>query len=239
MPFPKIRQIRVGCWFVLLGFFSAACSGPQAIGPTDPISSSTAEVDSSTVQVPYANPPQIDGILTDGEWERAVQFAMTNGGTVSFVHDGQYLYVGIDGQGLGFGHICWKRGDQVWILHSSAALGSAAYQMDEQHWRPVWDFEWCCRSTVLTLEREALLEQEGWMASIGYLGNQDQMEYQIAWEGQIQLAVLYQTGQGQDTIFLWPQAVSDACVDLATGAGELVNPAQFEFEDWVVLEADE
>jgi hypothetical protein len=213
----------------------ATCSPVSATEADTDIQTQEGEFETSSLAVPLGAAPDLDGDLSPGEWDQALELEMSRDGAVYFQHDGEYLYVGIAAEGLGYGSLCWERDDQVWILHSSAALGSAAYQADDTSWRPLWDYEWCCRSAVPTSERQVLFEQEGWMASISYMGDPGQMEYQIDWEEEIQLAVIYQTSQELDTAFLWPQSLSDACVDLVLGSGELMDPAIFIIDSWETL----
>ena len=222
-------------WIVLCGIFLTACSTTSATEADMDIQTQEGEIAPPPLAVPLGMVPDLDGDLSSGEWDQALELEMSRDGAVYFQHDGEYLYVGIAADGLGYGSLCWERDDQVWILHSSAALGSAAYQADGSSWRPLWDYDWCCRSAVPTGERQDLFEQEGWMASISYMGDPGQMEYQIDWEGEIRLAVIYQTNQRLDTAFLWPQTLSDACVDLVLGSGELMDPATFVIDSWEIL----
>lgn len=237
MCYPNSRLPFGGFPAVVIGFMLAACSGPVATEASPAIPSQDRVSEFQVIEVPLGSRPELDGTLLPGEWDQAIQIDMSNGGEAYFLHDGENLYVGISADSLGFGHLCWQREDQIWILHSSASLGSAGYQADGPIWRPSWDYEWCCPSLLSREESQALFEREGWTATIGYLGDPGQMEYQIAWDGQVHLAVLYQTGQEQDTIFAWPQTLADACLDLALGSGELLDPAIFDLQTWGFLTA--
>jgi hypothetical protein len=221
--------------FLSIGFALAACSVSSPGEKSLPATIEVAASAPSVIQVPLSARPTLDGTIDSDEWGQALQFDMTHGGTLYFQHDGEFLYVGISAEGLGFGHVCWQRDDQVWILHSSASLGSAAYQTNETGWRPVRNYDWCCRSTISTVERQELLEREGWMATISYLGHPNQMEYQIAWGGQIQLVVIYQVGRLLDTTYIWPQDLADSCVELALGEGEQIDSAEFNIPTWAYL----
>lgn len=147
---------------------------------TTTTTTSTAAPDplpSPELSIPLQSPPTIDGILTSGEWDGAVSGEMSNGTPVYAMHDGEFLYVAVAGEHLGAVNVAIGGPDDIWILHSSAALGSMRYDVDGEL---VHDFDWCCRSPDDPAGRLALLEAEGWQANIGYTGEPGIVEYQVA-----------------------------------------------------------
>ena len=99
--------------------------------------------------------------------------------------DGVFLYLGIKGiDGEMFSNNVYiNLGDEIAILHSSAALGTAKYQKAENQWNQTQNFSWRCRKTdqsvAARMERAEFLDAEGWLASNGLTGTPNEMEYKI------------------------------------------------------------
>lgn len=122
--------------------------------------------------------------------------------------------------------------DETWILHSSAALGSALYVPGDGIWELSHGFDWCCRSATDDSARLLLLEEEGWQANIGFTGDEGIVEYEVTlpWNG-ASVAVSYLTDS--ETSAFWP-------VDLSNEAREqLVGPPpperSFNLVEWYTL----
>ena len=161
---------------------TAATTTTTTTAATTTTTTSTAAPDpdplpSQELSIPLQPPPTIDGILTPGEWDGAVSGEMSNGTPVYAMHDGESLYVAVAGEHLGAVNVAIGGPDDIWILHSSAALGSMRYDVDGAL---LHDFDWCCRSPDDPAGRLALLEAEGWQANIGYTGEPGIVEYQVA-----------------------------------------------------------
>ena len=141
--------------------------------------------------------------------------------------------VALEGGELGAVNLAIAIGDEIWILHSSAALGSALYTRDESTWSLAHEFSWCCRSTDDDAGRQALLEGEGWQANIGFAGDVGVVEYEVVrpWVGAL-AAVSYQT-ETSDPGY-WP---TDLSGDAET---ELIGPwpeaEEFHLDEWYLLE---
>jgi len=115
--------------------------GPESISsPT-----LTEQVSMRDIDVPLGPAPTVDGTLSEGEWQGAYEERMLGGGELNFLHDGTYLYIGIDAGARGMGSLCVSRGDRVEVLHSSAALGGRYYQRAAEYWSLVEETDWCCR----------------------------------------------------------------------------------------------
>lgn len=102
-----------------------------------------------------------------------------------------------------------QTGSQVRVMHSSAALGTAMYEREEAVWRRTQDFVWRCRSRILTeaalQQRQAFREEEGWLASITYMGEVNHLEYRIADPAAIErLALVLLPASHPDDLFTWP-----------------------------------
>ena len=122
-----------------LGF---RCAAPVSAGTGEAIDMATY-----TVAVPATNPATIDGTLAAGEWDAAAVETFDDGSELLLMYASGYLYVGLrtNTPGMVVGNVFIQRGDEIAILHSSAALGTAIYQQGEGVWHQVLDFDWRCR----------------------------------------------------------------------------------------------
>lgn len=157
---------------------------------------------------------------------------MTDGTTLSWMRTDETLYVALRGHNLGAVNLAIATADELWILHSSAALGSVLYTANRQTWTLAHDFDWCCRGANNETGRQALLEDEGWQANIGFARDPGTVEYEVTlpWNGAA-VAVSYQT-EVTDPAF-WP-------ADLTTeSTAELIGPfpdeASFHLGEWYHL----
>jgi hypothetical protein len=232
---PKTRcSMRRGTMLLLGGVL------PTAIGPaaadlrsqTDSAAGSRSAP--AVIEVPRRAAATIDGAFSPGEWDGAFKTSLQNGGELRLMSDGEYLFVGIRSRRLGYGSLCLSRPGEVRVLHSSAALGTAVYRNEGGQWKKSRWFSWCCRATEETPERQEHLRTEGWIASIGYMGPPQEMEYQIALEGgELTLAVVYQTGPSRETAYWWPVSLDDDCLGLTLSNAVAPETLRFSPETWM------
>jgi hypothetical protein len=128
---------------------------------------------------------------------------MSNGDSVHWQHADAILYVALDGDDIGAVNLVLASPTELWILHSSAALGSQRFAPGSGVWEQVHGYSWCCRSAGNDSAREALFADEGWQANIGFTGDVGVVEFQVAipW-GFAQAALIYHT-EDSDPAF-WP-----------------------------------
>jgi hypothetical protein len=129
--------------------------------------------------------------------------------------------------------------DQVRIMHSSAALGMATYVQGDESWSLALDYVWRCRNRTMSAaaiaERELFLEEEGWLASITFLGAHTQMEYEIqdaAIISRIMLVII--PTASASTYTQWPSGVEQDILPgvlPATGRMDLSQWATLTIED--------
>jgi hypothetical protein len=112
------------------------------------------------VVVPELAAATIDGVLTNGEWDGAATFEMSDATPIRLMQNDGTLYLSVEGTELGSVNVVMALDDEIWILHSSAALGSALYESGPDEWELVHGFNWCCRDGGDTAGRLALLEEE-------------------------------------------------------------------------------
>ena len=210
----------------------------SAVPPTD-----TPSQGFLTVDVPRGDPPTLDGALLPHEWANAGAAAISEASELLFMHDGEYLYLGIRAGEVGVGSICVDQGDKVKVLHSSMALGTAVYEQREG-WRVSSRFSWSCSdasdSPQAQAERTEHLETYHWLASNMSMGNPGEMEFQIAMpEGELRLAVTYLQaggGGGGEEIVWWPADLPHGgCRDANLIQAHEPNVLQFSPENWVVF----
>jgi formylglycine-generating enzyme required for sulfatase activity len=190
------------------------------------------------VNVSAGPPPALDGVLSQGEWAGAYEDRLSDGSQLFLMQDGDHLYVAIraNSAGSGVSSLCVDSGDQVSILHSSAALGTAVYTRNGPTWERTSGFQWRCRSTgsspAAQAERAAFLAEEGWLANNGRMGVPQEVEYQIAMpEDTLRLAVAY-IGPPDFKVTWWPPGLEDDCRDPVMLQGPIPEEAHFSPETW-------
>ena len=198
--------------------------------------------DGLTIQVPAGAPPSLDGALGPDEWAGAYQDELSDGGELYLLQDGDHLYVGIRASGAdsGVSSVCMVRGDEVAILHSSAALGTAVYKRSEADWQQTRGFSWRCRSTSdapsAQDERNQFLQEEGWLANNGRMGTPGEVEYQIAMsEGSLRLAVSFIGPPDFEVVAHWPTDLDDDCGNAQMLQGPISEHARFAPETWITI----
>jgi len=217
------------------------CREPElAITPVPPVEEGTDEVTDS-IAVPSGNPPTIDGTLSPGEWEQARVETFADGHKLLLMRAGGYLYLGIRANtpGMIAGNVFIRHGDEIAILHSSAALGTAIYQQDEDTWQQRQDFTWQCRKTGFSssaqAERDRFLEQEGWIAANSRMGIPEELEYRInIKEDTLRLAANIIRATNTSEKIPWPATLDDDTI-LPTPGG-LPENLYFSPEAWATLE---
>ena len=193
-----------------------------------------------------AAPPQgitLDGRVDETEWKAASSQPLEGGGTVQLMFGGNLLYVGIRGPAAGTAHVCVGSGDEVRILHVSAAVGSALYRQSGGAWTLQTPFSWSLRETGLTGApadaRTAYLRKEGWVGTVSRMGRDTDRELVIdrsRFRSPLRLAVAYvtTTSGGVGGVSRWPD-LRDNCSDQRTVAGHLPDTAKFLVNDWALV----
>jgi hypothetical protein len=131
------------------------------------------------------------------------------------------------------------RGDQVSVLHSSAALGTAIFQHEGGAWKRIQNFSWRCRdigfSEAAQAARLEFLQQEGWLAANARMGTPNELEYQIELTESISAMALNILQVLEPNPF--PAGLEDDCVQAFPGG--IPEEMQFSIRDWVQLELEE
>jgi TolB protein len=199
-------------------------------------------VEDLTFEAPRGFSPLIDGTLSDDEWANAQKVELTSG-ELLLMSDGDYLYIGIRSELLGLGSLCVYRDDEVSVLHSSAALGTAAFvKTNSEDWERTRIFNWTNRDTSQSQKaqnaRQSHLDEENWLASNGLMGDSSEMEYQISMrDGKVQLAVTYLESPGYSTAAVWPANLEDDCRNIELLQGDAPAFLMFAPEKWMTITA--
>ncbi len=153
--------------------FSLGCSSARQVEPAEPVAR-------------FGSTPAIDGVFGEGEWDDAEVVRAGNEIQFRIKHDSNNLYFAFDHDG---GNLYFNMDRGIQILHASAQLGRAEYtksgRMKQSLKKP---FEW----QLYGLQNEApkvvqnqlvdFLEENGWVASTGPLGNMAQAEWAVSLE---------------------------------------------------------
>jgi len=222
-------------------FLAYGCSQSQPTDVLHPpsatpaVPSTAAQPNASTIHAPQGNAATVDGTFSPGEWDGALTVDLTNGGKLMLMHDDGYLYLGIRSRAMGFGSICTSDENQVSILHSSAGLGTAVYEKDDQGWHRTQQFSYCCWGDNQR-ELNEFLQRNAWVSSIGTKGVPEEMEYQIAMnDGSLTLAVVYVDDLTFETALYWPENLDDDCLGLALIPEDPPERLIFSPETWVTI----
>ena len=201
----------------------------------------TSAAAQTVIDVPYGRPATLDGTISSDEWDGANIETFSDGSELLLMHNEGFLYLGIraNTSDMIVGNIFVDHGDEVAILHSSAALGTAIYAKGVDNWQRTQDFVWRCRSAgdsaSAQAEREAFLQDEGWSANISYMGSPNEVEYKIAiTEGEFRLAATFIPANEINTRIYWPTHLDDDCIEPTPGG----MPATLSFspDQWGTLE---
>jgi hypothetical protein len=193
------------------------------------------------IKVPLGDSPTIDGTHSSGEWGAAAVETFADGSELLLMHADGYLYVGIRAinPGMIAANVFLQSGNEIIIMHSSAALGTAIYQRGEADWKQSQDYTWQCRSTSLSdaaqAERDEFLQQEGWVAANGRMGIPNELEYQLKIPaGDFRLAAVYLKSSPPYDKIPWPAELTDDTIMPTPGGLPVIF--NFSLEQWAVLD---
>lgn len=209
---------------------SATPDSPPSAPPTEALTSSKEQ---PIISVPQGKPLAIDGTISPGEWGSAGVETFSDGSELFLMHYEGYLYLGIRAstpEMIG-GNIFIDRGDEIAILHSSAALGTAVYEKGNDGWQRSQEFVWRCRRTdsseTALAERDAFLRGEHWVAANSRMGTPHELEYQIEMTSEtLRLAVIFIRASNPELKIPWPNDLDDDSIKPTLDG----MPAQLHFE---------
>jgi hypothetical protein len=182
--------------------------------------------------------PVIDGTISPGEWDEAFVARYEDGSELMLAHANGVLYLAVRASGpeMIMGNFFIQRGEEVSVLHASAALGTAKYAYSDGSWNLTQNFDWRCRDAGFSeraqAERDEFLQTDGWVAANSMMGAPNELEYQITAADEITaMAVIFV----QELVPMpFPVGLDDACV--STYPEGLPDEMAFDIGNWVGLE---
>lgn len=192
------------------------------------------------LSIPQGQPAVIDGTLDPGEWDSARVETFADGSKLFLMYDRGFLYLGIRGSTpeMIVGNVFLHQGDEIQIMHTSAALGTAHYTRDAKSWQQTQAFDWRCRRTdqgdAAQAERDAFLQDEGWVSINSRMGVPNELEYKIKVSGRsLRLAANLLRSSAPNDKVPWPGGLDDDCVRPTPGG----LPAEMSFspDRWAAI----
>lgn len=184
-----------------------ATTSPTKIPTSIPTNTSLPE--RPQIHITSGPSPNVDGRMETGEWDQAVIQELSDGTLLYLMYAEDSLYLALDSEVLGTVNVGVLRDGELWVLHSSAALGSLIYEYLEGDWLLRKDFEWCCRTTSPLAESQQLLADEGWLSHNQFVGDETQTEYRVKIpKDEIYLAVTYRYRDDSNAAF-WPETLGE------------------------------
>jgi hypothetical protein len=191
------------------------------------------------VDVPAGIPVVTDGVMQLDEWPDALVIPIQEGVSLHLKHANGSLLLALETTVTVAVNVLASMNDQIRIMHSSAALGTATYVQGDEIWNRELDFVWRCRNRTMSAaaiaQRELFLMEEGWLASITYQGTLNHVEYEIQDARSIsQLMLVIIPASDPSAYFQWPSGVEqDILPGLipATGHMDLSQWATLAVED--------
>jgi hypothetical protein len=198
----------------------------------------------NTVPVPQGV-ATIDGRVDEAEWRNALRIEQPAGTVVRLMRDASHLYVGISSDRPGFASLCLATGEDVHVLHASAALGAVTYRRNGETWQSAdTAFRYSMRNTALDdsarSERAAYLRENGWVGSTVRMSDGRTQELQIAFS---RFALPFSVAMGRwlftRDVEAWPTAVTqgdhDGCVAMRLVNGSVPQGLRFYSMNWVTI----
>lgn len=190
-----------------------------------------------------------DDIVTDGkigiaEWREAQEFSLMGGGKIFFKYDGALLHVGVRGSEKGWCHLYLSEGagDEIRVLHASAALGAVVYSRSTSDlWQPENSFVWNLREKVFdeqTVQNLAVyLAENGWKANNNNIGGGNEIEFsiriEVAKRKKYKFAAVYKS-DGKKLQF-FPAALAGDALNLELLYGKTPMDLDFKVKNWTDL----
>jgi hypothetical protein len=190
--------------------------------------------------------PVIDGKVDPIEWKIATRVVLGNNeGQALLMHDDAFLYVGLIGSKPGIGSLCVRGRTGVRILHASAALGTAAFEVDKGKWNLTRTFTWTNRDTgtseAALADRKKMLSTEGWFANTTPTAAPER-EFQVPIRGQKEVPLILgfvTYTPDEQKLYYWPATNEDDCSDVELASGFTGRDFAFDPTKWGVAVLDQ
>lgn len=182
----------------------------------------------------------LDGRVDSLEWKKAKSYPLQHGGEIKIMSDQRYIYIGIRGETKGWSHVYSKRGTTVKVLHASAALGTAVYEVQKKSWEATQSFQWELRDTSLSEgvlnNRLEYLKKNGWVATLTTMNAKEQ-EFIIsrALFDSTGMRIAIVRGSVAKSLHYWPATLKDGTLTEQLVYGQPPDSVMFDFTTWSTL----
>lgn len=191
------------------------------------------------INIPMGTTPTINGRIEEGEWDVASQQELNDGTLLYLMYAEDSLYLAVDSEVLGTVNVGVLRDEELWVLHSSAALGSLVYEPQDDGWKLRKTFKWCCRARSDNFDFGKLLTDEGWLSTNQFQGDETQTEYLIQIpEEEIILSVTYRYQDDSGAAY-WPDTLAENDLLKFTTTPQIGDEPFFSSDMWVRLMVSE
>ncbi|MFC2094911.1 TolB family protein [Candidatus Bipolaricaulota bacterium] len=204
------------------------------------ISVGAVEDDPLLLSVPLGIAPTLDGVLSQGEWSDALVLDVSEEVTAYLKHSGRSVYLGIRGTPFGVASPCIVRGEEVSVLHSSGSLGTAVYEISDETWSVSRSFVWECSYSRLTTAAQrcfsTYLEENGWWAPNGRMGEPTDFEFEISADGnELSMLFLFLAFEPEMQVVSWPSEAAAGPEYSELAQGYLPDSMSFDTGSWATL----
>lgn len=196
-------------------------------------------LDGSQLALPRAATPIVDGTAGEDEWKAAWRSTQRDT-TLLLLHDGEDIYAAVKSPVIAITSIYVARGDELKILHASAAIGEAVYRRDSAgEWRLQTKFGFTrYKSSEDILARgKTFFDDHGWLSSHMRLGAPGDTEFRLrgrSLDG-ARVAVTYYDPERRNVLFAYPQGLTGDVVAHEIQAGYTPEVLKIQPESWVTL----
>ena len=196
-------------------------------------------LDGSQLALPRAATPVVDGTATEDEWKAAWRSTQRDT-TLLLLHDGQDIYAALKSPVVAITSIYVARGDELKILHASAAIGEAVYRRDQSGaWRlqQKFGFTRYKNSEDLVARGKVFFDAHAWLSSHMRLGTAGDTEFQLqgrSLEG-ARVAVTYYDPDRRSVLLAYPAGLTGDVVAHEIQAGYTPDVLKIQPESWVSL----
>ena len=196
-------------------------------------------LDGSQLALPRSPSPVIDGTAADAEWKAA--WRSTNRDTTLFLlHDGEDIYAAVKSPGFAITSVYVARGDELKILHASAAIGEAVYRRDAQGaWRLQTKFAFTRYKGPedIIARGKGFFDEHGWLSSHMRLGAPGDTEFRLqgrSLDG-ARVAITYYDPERRNVLLAYPAGLAGDVVAHEIQAGYTPDVLKIQPESWVTL----
>lgn len=170
-------------------------------------------------------------------------------GTLTLARSGDGVHLSLEDGADGIASVFLYDGERVFVLHASAALGTAVFaRAADGGWRRLQDFTFEARDPDDLAAREAFWKKHGWLANVTPPGSGarpggdrtfaiDVKRFQVGAPLRVAAGYLH-LGSGAPAVDPWPTGLQDGVASVALHEGHTEPSPVFAPERWATLAAE-